>query len=93
MDVECHVSKLVCLFIILFQSNSIITDISTDSNRPLITTKLGQCPNVDELNDVFCQSGNANICESDIDCNGIQKCCLDGCSKKCIYATITTGMI
>jgi len=45
--------------------------------------KRGRCPALPEV--VTCGSNVKNECNRDQNCTGIQKCCFDGCSSKCVY--------
>ncbi|RCN25829.1 WAP-type 'four-disulfide core [Ancylostoma caninum] len=52
-----------------------------DKKQPVV--KPGVCPYFDERQ---CSGKSPfNQCGSDEDCTGVQKCCSDGCTKKCLY--------
>uniref|UniRef100_A0A914XIE0 Uncharacterized protein n=1 Tax=Plectus sambesii TaxID=2011161 RepID=A0A914XIE0_9BILA len=62
--------------------------------RPSLDAKIGDCPKVNALT-ASCASRGTQIdaCQTDRSCPGVQKCCSDGCSKKCMYAQVTTACL
>lgn len=52
--------------------------------------KIGICP-VALGPSAACHAGSADTCRSDADCEGLKKCCSDGCARVCLYPDITTG--
>uniref|UniRef100_A0A1I7S313 Antileukoproteinase n=1 Tax=Bursaphelenchus xylophilus TaxID=6326 RepID=A0A1I7S313_BURXY len=54
--------------------------------------KIGKCPRMGNDTRNNCRSGH-NECTVDSDCNGIQKCCYDGCFRRCNYAQVTTACL
>ncbi|KAK6751801.1 hypothetical protein RB195_003304 [Necator americanus] len=57
--------------------------VETGEGRKQELVKPGVCPYFDERQ---CRDhSQVNQCGSDEDCAGVQKCCSDGCTKKCLY--------
>ncbi|CAD5219044.1 unnamed protein product [Bursaphelenchus okinawaensis] len=55
-----------------------------------LASKVGRCGKPSDS--AQCRSGH-DECKVDPDCGGIQKCCNDGCYKKCLYPEVTTACL
>ena len=66
----------------------ICTCVAAQEEEVKVDRKPGNCPTVQNLQDIECPTAEnlATECLLDKDCNGTQKCCSDGCSMKCLAA-------
>uniref|UniRef100_A0A915CU01 Uncharacterized protein n=1 Tax=Ditylenchus dipsaci TaxID=166011 RepID=A0A915CU01_9BILA len=62
---------------------------SFDRKKEDSSEKLGECPAIGDLAHRSCVSVTSE-CTMDSECPTIQKCCFDGCSKRCLYAQKTS---
>nr|CDJ83051.1 Whey acidic protein and Thyroglobulin type-1 and Proteinase inhibitor I15 and Proteinase inhibitor I2 domain containing protein [Haemonchus contortus] len=83
-DGDCQSTEKCCYDGCGLHCKAVTSDLteSGEATRPELI-KPGQCPYYDERS---CESpSGADQCTSDDECAGVQKCCSDGCSKKCLY--------
>ena len=75
-------------------SNSVDTGVSHIAPIKPVNSfvKIGQCPRLPNAPRLDCRSGQDD-CKTDYDCDGIMKCCSDGCFKRCLYAEKTTACL
>lgn len=63
---------------------------SSEESKPELV-KPGTCPYFDEGS--CAERLRESQCNSDDECAGVQKCCSDGCSKKCLYPESTSACV
>ncbi|XGW25344.1 hypothetical protein V3C99_006626 [Haemonchus contortus] len=83
-DGDCQATEKCCYDGCGLHCKAVTSDLteSGEATRPELI-KPGQCPYYDERS---CENpSGADQCTSDDECAGVQKCCSDGCSKKCLY--------
>ena len=64
-------------------------------NLPLIilgVEKPGQCPVPSEQPEDLCTTPNVTVCQTDVECTSVQKCCDTECGdKRCVIPTDVEG--
>ncbi|KAK6054295.1 WAP-type 'four-disulfide core [Cooperia oncophora] len=83
-DGDCQTTEKCCYDGCGLRCKAMTSDV-TESGEVTKTelVKPGQCPYFDERS---CEDRlHLNQCGSDVECAGVQKCCSDGCTKKCLY--------
>lgn len=67
--------------------------VSLEHHAPIRSKKkkIGECLVIPETEPANCEGNDEDVCTTDDECPGIQKCCSNGCYKGCMYAEITTG--
>ncbi|KAI6180854.1 hypothetical protein M3Y98_00765900 [Aphelenchoides besseyi] len=63
---------------------------TTKSTRP--REKIGECRSLRNVNRNDCRSG-VDECQNDLECPGTQKCCSDGCYRRCMDSHRTTACL
>ncbi|PIO72370.1 WAP-type 'four-disulfide core [Teladorsagia circumcincta] len=83
-DDDCQITEKCCYDGCGLHCKAMTSDVSKSGEETKAElVKPGQCPYFDERS---CeQPSQVNQCGTDDECAGVQKCCSDGCTKKCLY--------
>uniref|UniRef100_A0AC34RIU7 Uncharacterized protein n=1 Tax=Panagrolaimus sp. JU765 TaxID=591449 RepID=A0AC34RIU7_9BILA len=85
-EVHCHQGQIASS---VSEPSQVVPNLPIAPIKATVTSsnKIGLCPGFVSLSN--CQNVG-NVCQTDRDCEGIKKCCSDGCARKCVYAQKTT---
>ncbi|KAI6206638.1 hypothetical protein M3Y94_00935300 [Aphelenchoides besseyi] len=84
-DADCQQNEKCC-----FDSCGHKVASTTKSTRP--GEKIGECRSLRNVNRNDCRSG-VDDCQNDLECPGTQKCCSDGCYRRCMSSHRTTACL